>query len=105
MKDLVELGDHLQVTIGKDARIYNLIPEMPVAVSEMNDMDELFDPCSFIETGFKLVSCSETADYGYLKKCLTVSPLQNLLIETRDGSDFSIYRRFSTTDIVDTQDF
>ena len=71
----------------------------------MNDVDELVDPEQFVETGFKLVTCSATMEQGYRKRCVSVSPLSNLIIESRDEMDYFVYRRFSTNDIEDTKAF
>ena len=67
----------------------------------MNDIEELVDPEQFVETGYKLVCCSATKEYGYRKRSLTVSPCSNLIIESRDDEDYFVYRRYSTNDITD----
>lgn len=83
--------------------MFNLRPDKPVAVNEMNDMDELLEPEYFMETGFKLTKCSKEAVNGIYKRSLYTSPLQNLVIEARNGRENFIYRRFSSNDIFDMQ--
>ena len=51
---LDRLSDHLQVTLHHHAFIYDLGPDKPLLVEELDDMDELYDPHKHIETGFKL---------------------------------------------------
>ena len=94
------LANHLQVTIEEKSRIYNLEPEKPVVVNEIDEMHELFDPERFVETGFKLVVLKmfETVTC----KSLSTSLLNNLVIETRDNQHFRIYRRYTSNDIAVT---
>ena len=55
------MADHIQVSIGCHARMFDLRPSNPVAIEEINDMDELMDCDKYVETGFKLMSTDETA--------------------------------------------
>ena len=101
------LANHLQVTIEEKSRIYNLEPEKPVVVNEIDEMHELFDPERFVETGFKLVVLKmfetvTSSHLGFMCKSLSTSPLNNLVIETRDNQHFRIYRRYTSNDIAVT---
>ena len=84
------LGDLLQVTIDEHARMYDLgQPSIP-AVREMGYFSHLMDPDQFVETGFKLINNEDG-----VKRTLNSSPLQNLVIETRNDRDVFVYRRFT----------
>ena len=112
-KSVEELADYLQITIHRwrndsFSRMYNLRhPNMP-AVKEMGDMERLMDPDQFVETGFKLIAFSKKGGENgknYDRRSLNSSPLQNLVIETRDDRDVFVYRRFTDDDVRDSKKF
>ena len=73
--------------------MYDLSSDPPNLISELNDIEEIYDSETFQETGFKLVifgdlGGEDTEDefsYGYKRKSLHPSPLRNLVFETKNG--------------------
>ena len=95
----------MQVTAGTQAFIFNLnSEETPVLVAELDNMDKIYSPQDYMETGFKLFKATHTVHTGMLCsklvfKSLIPTPWMNLVVESIGDDDIRIFRRFTSSNL------
>lgn len=86
--EFLKLTNSVQVTIGSRCFIYELNDDNPIVVNERDAIDQLANPESFVETGFKLYDVDEKDRL----RSVETTEQGNLVFEYREGSINGIFR-------------